>query len=271
MHRALLIAAALLVASCDTAPGPEPTGSIGPILEDFAYSPKQVSYAELSPEQIVGLNVVLPVTMSVKVRPGSSEVREVRYILQQGPAIVTRGILSKQAGDDYAAQVPLTISALDESVHTLLVYAVDNTSRISGEARGTIQYVRSFEPSEPPVIVELNVPSTVQRPAAGDPANTLLLSAKVSDPDGLEDILRAEFWNKDAPESRILMCDDGGRSVCGTSQESGDETAGDGIFTRQVFILSTNSLGVNTLVFQVTDRALLMSEQVEADLEIVSQ
>ncbi len=263
---------AVLVASCDTAPGPEPIGSYGPALEDFDYAPGLVTYADLPPEQVVGFTVELPVTMSVKARAGSSEVREVRFIMQQGPEAVARGVLTNQGSDLYTAQTTLTISALDASVHTLLVYAVDAASRISGEARGTIQYVRSFEPSEPPVLDELSVPETIQRPAEGEPAATLLLSARVSDPDGLQDISRVEFWNAALPESRFLMCDDGGGgAICGSSQESGDETAGDGIYSRQVFIRSTNSLGVNTLVFQATDRAFLMSEQIARDVEIISQ
>ena len=271
MHRHLLIVGAVLVVACDTTTGPDPVDYHVPVLEDFVYAPQRVVYSDLPPEQIVGFTVELPISMSVRARAGSSPIREVRYILQQGPHAATRGVLEDQGGDLFAAQFTLTLSALEESIHTLLVYAVDAASRLSGEARGTIIYVRSFEPGEPPVLEELFVPDTVQRPAAGQPAVTLSLAARVSDPDGLQDIHRVEFWNAASPETRLLMCDDGNTSPCGTSSESGDKTAGDGIYTRQVFILSTNNLGVNTLVFQVSDRALLMSKQVEREVEIVAQ
>jgi hypothetical protein len=44
--------------------------------------------------------------------------------------------------------------------------------------------------------------------------------------------------------------------------------AGDGRYTRTVFLLSTNQAGTNTFAFQATDRSGLVSEVVTRDIVV---
>ena len=97
---------------------------------------------------------------------------------------------------------------------------------------------------------------------------SLAFVAVVSDPDGLANVQKVEFWNVNTPTQRLLLCDDGGGQPCGSSPDSGDETAGDGRYTLTVFVASTNNPGVNTFAFQATDRAGLTSNVIEKEITV---
>ena len=252
----------LLAAGCDTAPGPLPPGQRPPVLDEFSFFPQRLVYALLPPDQVDGDSIRVPLTIGVTARGQGAAVAEVRYAVQSPSSLdapVRSGRLTHTGGSRYERTILLTLSALEIRTYTVLVYAVDEAARVSGDVRGSLHYFRAFEPGSPPVIDSLAVPDTLQRPSAGAPAASLLLMAAVSDADGPGDIGLMEFWNADNPASRILMCDDGGTAPCGGSQDSGDREAGDGLFTRRVFITSNNQVGITTLAFQATDRAGLQS------------
>lgn len=272
MRTLVRLSAIILVcmAACDMAPGPEPTTSRQIRLQDFSMTPQRLVYALLPAEQITGDSILVTLTISVTALGGEGV--SVRYVVQTPESSLDplgSGDMAAAGQGRHTATVNVTISALDVRTYTVLVYAVDNRERIVSEVRGQLEYVRVFEPGSPPVIDSLDVPATIQRPAEGQPSRSLSLVAIVSDADGLTDIETVEFWNKNTPSAKIAMCDRGGIRPCGGSAESGDLIAGDGRFTRRVFIASTNALGVNTLVFQATDRAGLKSGTIETNVEIV--
>ena len=260
--RASVVFVLVFLARCDTAPGPAVLDGRPPVLEDFTFTPQRLVYALLPESQIDGDSLRIPITIRVTARRQADPVEEVWYSIEepsslQGP--LRSGRMAPAGNSRYEQTVNLVLSALELQTYTVLVYAVDASARVSGAVRGSLHYFRSFEPGSPPVIDSLAVPDTLQRPSPGDPAVSLLLVAGVSDPDGLSDVALVEFWNNAAPASRFLMCDDGGATPCGESQESGDAMAGDALFTRRVFITSDNSAGTTTLVFQAIDRAGLKS------------
>ncbi len=260
-----------LVAACDSAPGPEQLGLRPPLLQDFTFSPQRVVFGVLPPEQIVGDSVRVPLELSVVALGSQSPIEEVSYVVQSPFSSfepIATGTMQPQGSNRYSAVTTITISALEVASYPIVVYAVDQTQRVSGEVRGQINYIRVFEPGEPPVIDEIVAPDTLQRPAVGQPAVTLPLIAVVSDPDGLTDVEKVEFWNVDTPNNRFDLCDDGGGQPCGVAADSGDETASDGRYTLTVFIASTNTLGTNTFAFQAIDRAGLRSEIVEKQITV---
>ena len=267
----LLLAAGLFFPGCDSTPGPAPLNVHPPVLEEFSFTPRRVVFALLEPAQIVGDSVQIPLTIQAAVRTGEAPVDKVHFVVQPQESAadpVATGILPPTGGSGYAGTLELTLSALDVTTYTVMVFAVDQAGQVSGEARGTLEFVRVFEPGSPPVVDELIIPDSLQRPAAGSPARSLSFVARVSDPDGLQDVVRVEFWNNTAPGTRIIMCDDGGLRACGSSEESGDAAAQDGLFTRRVFVSSSNALGANTLVFEAIDRAGLRSTTVSHTIVI---
>ena len=225
-----------LVAACDTAPGPEELGVRPPLLQDFSFSPQRVVFALLPPDQVVGDSIVVPLTLSVTALGPERPIDEVVYVVQSPFSLtepLASGPMQPEGGNRYTASLTLTISALDVRNYTVLVYAVDQAQRVSGEVRSQLEYVRIFEPGDPPVIEELVVPDTLQRPAEGQPPVALVFAAVVSDPDGLTDVEKVEFWNIGSPNDRILLCDDGGNRPCANNEDSGDEVAGDGLLDRK--------------------------------------
>lgn len=96
--------------------------------------------------------------------------------------------------------------------YTVLVYAVDDEERLSNQVRGTLWF---WATGGPPVIEEVQVLDTLRRPAPGEPPVVFQVVARVSDPDGLENILRVELRvNNGAP---ILLCDDGAKASAAAS------------------------------------------------------
>ena len=242
-----------------------------PTLQDFRISPQRLIYALLPGDQIDGDSIRVPITIGVTARSQNTRISEVRFVVQAGSTIeapLKSGLLSPGRSNRFESVVTLTLDALNLATYTVLVYAVDASGSFSGDVRGSLYYFRSFEPGTPPVIVSLDVPDRIERPDQGDPAVSLPLIAEVSDEDGASDVATVEFWNVNTPSVRFLMCDDGSATLCGTSQNSGDQVANDGLYTRTVFVTSDNAVGTTTLGFQVTDRAGLQSDVLTHDIMI---
>ena len=258
--------------ACDSVPGPSSVDQRPPQIEAFSLTPQRIVYALLDEEAIDGDSVTVKLNLAVRVQASDIPVAQVTYAFlspDTTAAPIHAGVLPRSATNIYAGTVDVTLSALEIQSYPVVVYVTDTNNRLGGEARSSVTYVRSFEPGSPPVIENLPIPTTIQRPASGEPARSLSFVAEVSDADGLSDIEQVEFWNETSPGARFLLCDDGGRRTCGSSAESGDVTAGDGLFTRRVFIASDNALGTNTFVFEAIDRAGLRSQQVRHTVEII--
>ena len=243
-----------------------------PQIEDLSIVPQRVVYALLDASAIDGDSVHITVNLTASVQVLESPVSQVLYAILPPDTTgqpIRSGELSPVGNSIYTDRIAITLSALEVQDYPVLVYAVDTNNRLGGEARVSLKYVRAFEPGSPPVIEQLSIPATFQRPSVGEPPRTLLFVAEVSDPDGRSNIEQVEFWNLALPAIRYLLCDDGNRYPCGSSTQSGDEKAGDGLFTRQVFITSSNEPGLNVFVFEAIDRAGLRSQQVRHTLEIL--
>jgi len=273
-HTNYLIFLFLIVAvgACDSVPGPSPVDQRPPQIEDFSLAPQRIVYALLDEEAIDGDSVTVDLDLAVTVRASDTPVARVTYAILPPDTTedpIHTGVLPRSATNTYSGTVNVTLSALEVQSYPVVVYVTDTDNQLGGEARSSVVYVRSFEPGSPPIIENLLIPTTIQRPDDGEPARSLLFAAEVSDVDGLNDIEQVEFWNETSPGARLLLCDDGGRRTCGSSAESGDVTAGDGLFTRRVYITSDRTLGANTFVFEATDRAGLRSQQVRHTVEII--
>ncbi len=197
--------------------------------------------------------------MSVTATDLDDDVETVSFLVQgstSGTSPVAQGTLSRTNGTRYEGEEEVTISAGDVGVYTVLVYAVDREGSLSNDVRGTL---RIEGVGEPPVIEFVAAPDTVQRPESGEPPERVSIGAVVSDPDGLSNINVVVLWNVATPSVTIEMFDTG---------EQGDETAGDGRYTRVVEVASGNQPGENTFAFQATDRSGLASSTVEKTIVV---
>lgn len=101
--------------------------------------------------------------------------------------------------------------------------------------------------NEPPVIVRVVVPDSIQRPVSG--TRLIVFQCEVTDPDGLGDIDSVYFRNvTSATPTNTLMFDDGNIPA------NGDTTANDGLYSRIVSIDPSVALGVREFRFYVIDR-----------------
>ncbi len=269
----IIILVTCFIAGCDSVPSPlNETDDRPPLIEQFSISPRRVVYALLDESSIVGDSVTLSLSINTQVQTSGTDIARIDYAIlspdiRRDPIGV--GSLVAAQNGRYRGRVNLTLNAFEVQSYPVIIYVIDTNNQLGGEARTTLDYARSFEPKSPPVINTLTIPMTIQRPSAGQPPKVESFQVEVSDPDGINDVEMVEFWNIDKPTDRVLLCDDGNQHPCGNSDESGDSQAGDGIYTRLIFILSSNALGVNTFVFEAIDRSGLRSEQVRYNVEII--
>ena len=249
---------AVLFAGCDQAPGVEPPGGDPPVLSQFEFDPHSVSLGSPGVDE-VGELVRFSVSIGVNVDDPDGDLERVAYVVrspytEQEP--VAEGDLSASGGSAYGTTATITVPRGDVGVYTVLVYAVDEAGSLSDNVRGMLTFSGQ---GDPPVILEVSAPETVQRPAPGDEPETFVLSATVDDPDGLSSISEVVFWNVNLPTSRIQMVDNG---------SGADDVANDGIYTRTVQIESGNAAGETVLAFQATDRSGLRSNIVEKTIVV---
>lgn len=251
----------LLLVGCDAAPGPRDLDARPPLLTDFSYTPAYVLTDQLPPEQRDGERLRLPVTFRVSVDDVDGDVDRLAYLIRSpiaGREPVLEGSMHVLDGRAYDVETELVIPAAEVGRYTLLVYAYDEEGLLSNEMRGSIDIRAS---GGPPEILSVEAPDTLARPAASEPAKTLKIVAVVTDPDGLANISRVEFWNVNNPAAKIRLYDDG-------EAGNGDEVAGDGHYTRTIQITSANQPGTNTFAFQALDLTGLASEIVEKQITV---
>lgn len=245
-----------LLTGCDQAPGPETHAGDPPVLSRFEFEPHSISVdGSVGNEEDEAIS--FPVHVTVTATDPDDDLDRVAFVIQSpfaGRAPLVEGTLESEGGSSFAREINVTIPAGETGVYSVLVYAVDEAGSLSDDVRGMLTVGGT---GEPPVLLEVSAPDTVSRPLPGEPATLLLMTATVTDPDGLANINEVEFWNVTNPNLRFPMFDDG------RFDESGDETAGDGIYTAVVRIESTNQPTTNTLAFQASDRSGLLSNVIE--------
>ena len=260
-------AALIFLSACDTAPGPTPLGLRPPILSDFTFSPRSVVLEQLSPDQIVGDSVLVPLELSVTVQDPDGTINAVQFVVQS-PLLegepVAIGTLGVSERNQYSAAETITLPRGAVGAYTILVFAIDSDQNLSGEVRGMLNYLAT---GRPPVIEDVEVPGTVTRPAPGDPPVVFEYVAVVSDPDGLDNVAKVEVEIENI--GILRLCDDGGEGFCNTGfPNSGDSTPADGRFTLTLQIDSDNQPATLKLRFKATDRSDLESEVVERTFTI---
>lgn len=263
-----LFVPALLLAACDSAPGPVSLNERPPELSAFSFSPRNVVLEQLPPEQ--GDLVKVSLSVQVQARDVDGDLQQVSFVVQApfiGAEAVATGDLAPTGGGQYAATTTIELNKSEVGIYTVLVFGVDEAGHMSNQVRGSLIFEAR---GAPPVIEDVSLPERIQRPASGEPAVLIPIVAAVSDPDGLRNIARVEMQivpvGSGAP---FLLCDDGGQGACNQGfSSSGDEEAGDGRFTITLQLESTNAPGETTFQFKAFDRSGLESEPVTRTITV---
>lgn len=167
----------------------------------------------------------------------------------------------------YTGKIPM--SKKFSSGNYQIEYFVEDNVRLSPDNLTKVgTHIFSYnngQNSKPPVIVKANMPSSV---AIGE---IFAFSVQVNDPDGLNDIksVTYELYKPDGTKvvnsqgiSKFPLFDDGNISV------SGDETAGDGIYTVKLTFPAGQQTGVWRFDFQAADRADKLSNVLSQQLTV---
>jgi hypothetical protein len=193
-------------------------------------------------------------TASVSDPEGAGESDSVFCDIYPPYAIVPSGrvVLAPAAGPapsgdgprDYMFEGDLSSRFTISGVHRLRFEAKDQSGRT---AVPRVEEVLVLMPNDPPVLGDASAPATVDRNST-DP---IVLSIRVTDPQGPADVRRV-YFNTTKPDGKpssgnpFLMTDDG---------TSGDAAAGDGVYSLQIVISSTNALGDYRFDFYAEDTA----------------
>ncbi len=243
---------ALALAACDSAPGiPDPPGR-APLLDGLTVTPDALERAALGADQIDGDTARVPVTIEVDV--AGDDVTDVQALVTRakpGLRLLATVPLAPLGGTRYGVTFTLPLPIDEPGTYTVVVNARDASGAI-GQVLGRVTYTA---PNDPPV-VERVAASPNPFPATG---GTLTLTATVSDPQGLEDVLRVEVETPDGQAFRLF--DDG--------ESFGDQTANDGIFTASFALaVDAGTTGDIDFVFRAIDRAGLRSGDVTLTLTV---
>lgn len=252
--QACVLGSLLLVAACDSAPGPPQIDVQAPELSDFSFSP-QVVNAEQLPEGWTddGTTITGRIDVSVAASDSDGTVQTVNYVVQSPLSAVeplTTGRLTRSGGA-YTGTIELSFPRGAIGAYTVLVYAVDDDNLQSGEVRGLLRF--SAE-GNPPVIESVEADPEVVTATT----ETLRFVVTVSDPDGRDNINRVEVT---VPNGQTFNLFDDGAS-------QGDEVAGDGRYTTTFDVSGGATPGVQTFAFQAFDRTGLASDIVEHDITV---
>lgn len=251
----------MILAGCDSLP--EGTSGISrpPAVANLSFSPETINIGDLPASSVVNGMAQIDFFVEVDASDPDGTVESVHFILRS-PTVGSEALanvemqpVTGQSGR-YAISHQQSLDEGETGAYVVEAYAVDNAGVLSNRVLGTFTLDNI---KEPPVIEEIIAPDTVTRPQSGSVSFQII--AVASDPQGIANISTVEFWNINSPQSKFALSDDG-------SDQSGDQTAGDGRFTITVSVNSGNAPGENTFAFQATDRSGLKSEVVQKVITI---
>ncbi len=251
---AILSAAAIAWWGCDSAPGPARIDNRPPLVRDLVFSPDGVNLDDPgAPATDASNRVSVPLALSVQATDPDGAVADVRFALQApgAPApYIAEGSLERREGDRFALSETLMLDAGRTGAYTLYVYAIDDEGRLGNQVRGSILLTNT---GSPPVVESVTAsPDPIKPPFP----ITFVLTAQVSDPDGLANIARVVVTT---PSGGVFLLVDNGTR--------GDAKADDGLFTAS-FDVPEAAPGVQRFEVQAFDRSGLASSVVVKEVTV---
>ena len=271
----LYVMAMILFSSCEDTEIPQETDP----LSNFNFAFLQASekfYFSITTSKSFN-NSKLDSVVAVWMGTDSSSVPDTIKLFDDGTLgdiIPNDNIFSRRIANSSTVLSNVVINPIPsrDSLYASIVAVYGNTVKSIPKRSFTIGNIR-------PEIISITVPSTITRPASNpDPnkSNTIkfLLTAKVTDGNGADDIKRVffksydatrEVWRTDLKGDQILfnLYDDG----TGDSG-SGDLQSGDNTYSLNVFIIDTTAVGIYHWYFQAQDFSNAYSEELKKVIEI---
>jgi hypothetical protein len=245
------LAIALLMPGCDTVDGPPAIDAVPPVVAELEVTPRT---ADVDSLHTVGGEVTIPLSLVVRATPGDAPVERVAYAVRwqfecQASALDASGVMEPIEGGLYVASPDLAVPRGRRGIYRVSVWSVDAAGLPSNEAGATFELTGTN--LGPPVIQQIVAPSSVTPPA------TLRFVVHVSDPDGIDNIARAEV---DVPGAGTLPLAE--------TDAAGNHTPCDGIYTAAFSVPPGIQPGSVPFTFRAFDRDGAVSESVTFTVQI---
>ncbi len=252
----ILLLLFIFFASCDEISSPTQSESI--TLESLSISPNSIEFDSDTPigEQII------PVTLLLTLQEPSES--DFRYTVERRDSLISEGLFSHQSGAEYIADFTLSLNSADNMKFTVYAFSDEDTGgeRIQG---GITVRGRTVSP---PVVEDAWNTEEATIPDSGN--ERIDFFARVVHPDNQDFIDRVNFFMIDQQGNQLgdnfEMYDDG---VFNDSEYRIDEAAGDSLYSRALFIESTNNPDVVSVYYFAVGIDGQSSDTLQTELRIV--
>jgi hypothetical protein len=176
------------------------------------------------------------------------------------------------AGDSvFSARLNPDFVSGKQGNYRLLFYVQDTYGELNDIAAEHLLYIGNL----PGKFLQITAPDTLQIPSGLGSYNRGLLTASVSDPEGLSDIDSVYFFSL-KPDSTyannglpFLMVDNGQPfNILNPLVESGDSIAGDGIYSLSLLVYDDANPGLYTFTFYMRDKAGNLSSPAQKKIHL---
>ncbi|MEP1307578.1 MAG: hypothetical protein ABJK11_08740 [Balneola sp.] len=263
----LLSAFLIFALSCDSTFSPDDFDEHEPYVQDLSVNPGQIIFNAQQDGQ-KDTTVVLSLSVNGFNFEGDSLPYYSIFLDDENlPSIQGAFNKSSVLANTFEANVSILTSTIVFKTYTVLA-----TPTLNGNNKNYAQSVISQTgvPINAPQILEVNNPNQVEIPS-GSTTTIVLFTAKVTDMDGQDNLSQVllNFRNSDGSmlsDDPFQMFDDG---ISNGGDTSGDEVAGDSVFTKSFSINSGNTPANRTAVYWAIDKSGLSSDTLETIFNIV--
>ncbi len=264
IYTTFLLGLSTVFLSCDSTTSPRSPFPDSPSIESLNITPPEINFS-LQQDGYKDTTVTFTILSQISDIIGNQNPRFFVSLKSSGES-VSEGELSPSNSQqhNYGAEVNINTTTTSIENYIVSVFLESNPDNYAQ----TGFKVNGF-PNNPPTIIEVNNPEEVTIPNEGETTD-VFFTAKVNDLDGQNNIdqVLIEFLNEDGskliPEPNKLL-DDGNSGPDG----SGDQVAGDSVYTIAFTITSANTPNNRTAQYFAIDKAGLSSDTVETSFNIV--
>lgn len=244
---ALTLAAIALVSCGDETTFVEPKG-VPPEIVSLSVSPDTVFFGALSTDSQGRARVAFRFVAEIRRLDAPAKAVRAELLNARGEAVATKEIPLSNLAPRFTVDDSIAIALRRSEIEpfTMAVNAIDEFGRSGSNARRRV-VVRP--PNARPQLLSAIAPDTARI------GEFLVLKATVNDSDGLGDIASVFYFSR-RPDgvlanqgNPIQMYDDGG-----VNPFSGDDIAGDGVYSFRAQVPPTTMLGRFTYTFYALDR-----------------
>lgn len=229
-------------------------------VSEAPYEPPTVSFLSVQPAQVdldtlrfegnAPAEVRFRVEATIQFRNNAINAVQAAFVSPSSTeplAVVSlRPLIGTATSVQYLGTLTVRLSRTSVGDFQVVVTPFDVFGQSGGDARQTIR-IRDSRASAP-TLLSVDSPDTVRIPETG--TRLIQITARATHPNGVTFVREVVAVRTDNRAITFQLLDDGDRNGL-----SGDQVAGDGVFTATLQVPSTNTPATRTFEYQAIDRA----------------